>query len=148
MTAPLPACERDAAAAAPAVSVFGARLRLRAMVAIGHSPARIARALGEGTSTRTVQRLLCGAATGVPQHQLDRIADLYEQWWDLCPPKRTRGERTAATLARRRAQEAAWCTGMGLDDDLLDVPGYEPHCAWRPATGTGTAADDPLSGAS
>jgi hypothetical protein len=49
MTAPLPACERDAAAAAPAVSVFGARLRLRALVAIGHSPARIARALGEGT---------------------------------------------------------------------------------------------------
>jgi hypothetical protein len=148
MTAPLPACERDAAAAAPAVSVFGARLRLRALVAIGHSPARIARALGEDLSTRTVQRMLCGAATGMPQHQLDRIADLYEQWWDLCPPKRTRGERTAATLARRRAQEAAWCTGMGLDDDLLDVPGYEPHCAWRPATGTGTAADDPLSGAS
>ena len=56
----------------------------------------------------------------------------------------TRGERAAATLARRRAREAAWCTGMGLDDDLLDTPGYEPHCAWRPATGTGTAADDPL----
>ena len=74
MTAPLPACENDAAAAAPAVSVSGARLRLRAMVAIGHSPARIARALGEGISTRTVQRMLCGAATGMPQRQLDRIA--------------------------------------------------------------------------
>jgi hypothetical protein len=37
---------------------------------------------------------------------------------------------------------------MGLDDDLLDVPGYEPHCAWRPAIGTGTAADYPLDGAS
>jgi hypothetical protein len=82
----------------------------------------------------------------MPQNQLDRIRDLYEQWWDLCPPTRTRGERAAATLARRRAREAAWCTGMGLDDDLLDVPGYEPHCAWRPATGTGTAADDPLGG--
>ena len=86
MTAPLPACENDAAAAASAVSVSGARLRLRAMVAIGHSPARIARALGEGISTRTVQRMLCGAATAMPQRQLDRIADLYEQWWDLCPP--------------------------------------------------------------
>ena len=147
MTAPLPACEQNAPAAS-GVSLTGARLRLRAMVAIGHSPARIARALGEGISTRTVQRMLCGAATGMPQRQLDRIADLYEQWWDLCPPRRTRGERAAATLARRRAQEAAWCTGMGLDDDLLDTPGYEPHCAWRPATGTGTAADDPLCAAS
>jgi hypothetical protein len=148
MTASLPACEQDAAAAASGVSVSGAGLRLRALVAIGHSPARIARALGEGISTRTVQRLLCGAATGMPQRQLDRIADLYEQWWDLCPPTRTRGERAAATLAHRRAREAGWCTGMGLDDDLLDMPGYEPHCAWRPATGTGTAADHPLGGAS
>ena len=37
---------------------------------------------------------------------------------------------------------------MGLDDDLLDTPGYEPHCAWRPATGTGTATDYPLGAAS
>ena len=147
MTASLPACEQDAAGAS-GVSVSGARLRLRAMAAIGHSPARIAQALGEGISTRTIQRLLRGAATGVPQRQLDRIADLYEQWWDLCPPTRTRGERAAATLARRRAREAAWCTGMGLDDDLLDTPGYEPHCAWRAATGTGTATDYPLGGAS
>ena len=147
MTTPLPACEQDAAATS-GVSVSGATLRLRALVAIGHSPARIARALGEGISTRTVQRLLCGAVTGMPQRQLDRIRDLYEQWWDLCPPGRTRGERAATTLARRRAREAAWCTGMGLDDDLLDTPGYEPHCAWRPATGTGTAADYPLGGAS
>ncbi len=73
MTAPLPACEWDASAAT-AVSVSGARLRLRAMVAIGHSPARIARALGEGISIRTVQRILCGAPTDLPQRQLDRIA--------------------------------------------------------------------------
>ncbi len=71
--------------------------------------------------------------------------DLYEAWWDRCPPTRTKGERTAATMARRRARDACWCTGMGLDDDRLDEPGYDPHCAWRPATGTGVASDpDPL----
>jgi hypothetical protein len=144
MTAPLPACQLDSSAAT-AVSVSGARLRLRALVAIGHSPARIARALGEGISIRTVQRILCGAPTGLPQRQLDRIRDLYEQWWDLAPPARTKGERTAATMARRRAREASWCTGMGLDDDRLDEPGYDPQCSWRPATGTGVASDpDPL----
>ena len=144
MTPPLPTCEPDASAVM-AVSVPGARLRLRALVAIGHSPARIARALGEGISIRTVQRTLSGAPTGLPQRQLDRIARLYEAWWDRCPPTRTKGERTAATIARRRARDACWCTGMGLDDDLLDTPGYDPQCAWRPATGTGVASDpDPL----
>ena len=143
MTAPLPACQWDVGAAT-AVSVSGARLRLRALVAIGHSPARIACALGEGISIRTVQRILSGAPTGLPQRQLDRIAGLYEAWWDRCPPTRTKGERTAATMARRRARAASWCTGMGLDDDLLDLPGYDPRCAWWPAAGTGVASDNPL----
>ena len=35
-------------------------------------------------------------------------------------------------------------TGMGLDDDLLDEPGYDPHCAWRSAAGTGVATGNPL----
>jgi hypothetical protein len=137
----LPACEWDAAAA---VSVSGAQLRLRALVAIGHSPVRIARALGEGVSVRTVRLTLAGEPAALSVRQLDRIRDLYEAWWDLCPPEHTRGERVAAAAARRRAQAGRWCTGMGLDDDLLDTPGYEPRCAWGRATGTGVATDDPL----
>ena len=143
MTAPVPACGWEQTAPAP-VSVSGARLRLRALVAIGHSPARIARALSEGVSVRTVRLILAGEPAALSARQLDRIRGLYEQWWDLCPPERTRGERVAAAAARRRAQEASWCTGMGLDDDLLDTPGYDPQCAWRPATGAGVATDDPL----
>jgi hypothetical protein len=143
MSAPLPTCEWEDFAAAP-VSVPGARLRLRALVAIGHSPARIARALGEGTSVRAVQRILRGETTAIPARQRDRIRDLYEAWWDLCPPERTRGERVATSAARRRAEAEQWCTGMGLDDDLLDVPGYEPRCAWRAATGTAVATGNPL----
>ncbi len=143
MTA-LPACEWDAGIAPPSPSVPGCRLRLRALVAMGHSPARLARALGEGISVRAVQRILRGETTSIPPRQLDRIRDLYEAWWDLIPPERTRGERMAASAARRRAQAGQWCTGAGLDDDLLDEPGYDPYCAWRPATGTGVATDNPL----
>ena len=143
MSAPLPACEWEDAAPSP-VSASGARLRTRALVAIGHSPARIARALGEGTSVRAVQRILRGETTEIPPRQLDRIRDLYEEWWDLTPPQRTRGERVAASAARRRARAEQWCTGAGLDDDLLDEPGYNPRCAWRAAAGTGVATDNPL----
>jgi hypothetical protein len=147
MTAPLPACEWEAVTPVPVpVTVPGARLRLRALVAIGHGPARIARALG--VRTHTVQRILTGATTAVPAGQLRVIRDLYEAWWDLVPPTRTKAERQTAGAARSRARREGWCTGMGLDDELLDVPGYTPQCTWRAATGTGTADDDPLAVAS
>ena len=143
-TAPVPACERDAITPVPA-SVPGARLRLRALVAIGHGPRRIAAAL-EATSVHAVQRILTGATTVLSDHQLTQIRDLYEAWWDLAPPERTRSERVTATAARTRARNAGWCTGMGLDDDWLDEPGYQPHCAWRRATGTGVATSNPRKG--
>ena len=145
MTAPLSASEWGAAGVAGAgPSARGCRLRLRALVAMGHSPERIARALGTGTSTRAVQRILRGQTKGLPARQLALIKRLYEAWWDLTPPDRTPDERAAAAAARRRARRNRWCTGMGLDDDLLDELGYDPYCAWRPATGTGVATDNPL----
>ena len=125
-------------------SVSGCRLRLRALVAMGHSPELIARALGGGTSARTVQRILRGQTKEIPARQLARIRRLYEAWWDRTPPERTPDERAAAAAAWRRARWNRWCTGMGLDDDLLDELGYDPYCAWRPATGTGVATDNPL----
>jgi hypothetical protein len=33
-----------------------------------------------------------------------------------------------------------WCAAA-LDDDWLDIPGYQPEYGWKPATGTGTAPD-------
>ena len=33
---------------------------------------------------------------------------------------------------------------MGLDDDELDQPGYQPYCSWHAASGTGVASDNPL----
>ena len=56
-------------------------------------------------------------------------------------PGRTRAERSAATLARRRAIAGNSCAAAALDDDQLDVPGYRPRTGYRPATGTGNAPD-------
>ena len=145
MTAPLPAAGWAVRGVSRAqISVTGAQLRVRALIAMGHSTGRIAGALGHGTSKRAVRRIARGDTTEIPPGLRRQIGRLYEHWWDLVPPERTAAERDAAAAARRWARRRRWCTGAGLDDDELDEPGYEPHCGWRRATGTGVATDNPL----
>ena len=117
----------------------GARLRLRALHVMGHSSARIARAVG--ASDKTIRKLVRGDAKTISPRLHDAIADVYDAWWDKRAPGRTRAQRSAATVARRRAIAGNWCAGAGLDDDQLDVPGYRPTSGWKPATGTGTAPE-------
>jgi hypothetical protein len=111
---------------------------------MGHSTDRIARALGHGTSARSVRRIARAGTTEIPPALRASIGRLYDAWWDLVPPERTAAERHAAAAARRWARWHRWCTGMGLDDDELDQPGYQPYSSWHAATGTGTAGDNPL----
>ena len=117
----------------------GTRLRLRALHVMGHSSARIARAVG--ARERTICALVRGDARTVNARLRDAIADLYDAWWDKRAPGRTAAQRGAATAARKRAIAGNWCAGAALDDDQLDIPGYRPHQGWKPATGTGTAPD-------
>jgi hypothetical protein len=116
-------------------------LRLRALQAMGHSSARIARVIG--TSGQVLQRIVRSDAKTVTPAIHDAVAAIYDAWWDKRPPGRSRGERAAATAARRRATAGNWCTGAGLDDDQLDVPGYRPAHGWKAASGTGTATGPP-----
>jgi hypothetical protein len=117
----------------------GTRLRLRALHVMGHGSARIARALG--VREMTIRRLTRGDASSVSSQLRDAVTTLYDAWWDKRAPERTRAERAAATLARRRASAGNWCAAAALDDDRLDIPGYRPRSRWRPATGTGVAPD-------
>ena len=123
----------------------GTRLRLRALVAMGHGSARIARAAG--VHEQTMQRLVRGDAPTVSPELRAAVCALYERWWDKRPPERTKAERIAAIAARRRAARHDWCTAMGLDEDDIDLPGYEPSCGWLPAAGTGTAPGITVTGA-
>jgi hypothetical protein len=112
-------------------------LRLRALQVMGHSSARIARATG--TSDQVIQRIVRGHTKTVTPALRDAVAWIYDAWWDKRPPGRTRAERAAATATCRRAIAGNWCAGAALDDDQLDVPGYQPAHGWKAATGTGTA---------
>jgi transcriptional regulator with XRE-family HTH domain len=121
------------------VDAGGTRLRLRALHVMGHSSARIARALG--VREMTIRAIVRGDAPTVSTALRDQAADLYDTWWDKRAPERGRAERGAATAARRRAIRGNWCAGAGLDDDHLDTPGYKPAAKWKRATGTGVAPD-------
>ncbi len=117
----------------------GTRLRLRALQVMGHSSARVARAIG--VREQAIQKITRGDARTVSTQLRDAVAHLYDAWWDKRAPERTRHERSAAGAARRRAIHGNWCPGAGLDEDELDTPGYQPACGWRPARGTGFAED-------
>jgi hypothetical protein len=120
----------------------GTMLRLRSLVGMGHSAARLARALG--VSERLVQRLIGGLVATVDPELRDRVRELHDAIWDLRPPERTPAERAAASAARRRAAEAGWCAPAGLDDDALDEDTtYRPTHPYMPALGTGIAPDFP-----
>lgn len=121
------------------IDAGGTRLRLRALHVMGHSSARIARAVG--ASNQTIRKLVRGDAKTISPALRDAVIAVYDAWWDKKPPERTRAERSAATAARRRAIAGNWCAGAALDDDQLDIPGYRPGHGWKHATGTGTATD-------
>ena len=121
------------------VDAGGTRLRLRALHVMGHSSARIARAVG--VDPTTIRDLVRGDTTTVSPQLRDAITAVYDAWWDKRAPVRTPAERSAATAARKRAIRGNWCAAAALDDDLLDTPGYQPAWGWKPATGTGIAPD-------
>ena len=117
----------------------GTRLRLRALYVMDHNSVRIACALG--VHDRTIRRLVRGDTRTVSPWLRDQIEDLYDTWWDKRAPERTRSNRYAAGIARKRAATGNWCASAGLDDDLLDIPGYRPRQGWKPATGAGIVPD-------
>jgi plasmid maintenance system antidote protein VapI len=120
----------------------GTTLRVRALVAMGHSCERQAQALG--CHREVVQKLARGELSTVPAGLQADAARLYDAWWDKRPPERTRGERRAAEACRGRAERSGWCTGAALDEDRVEEPGYAPRAGWRRAEGTGLAPEDPL----
>jgi hypothetical protein len=135
MTGPSPA------SATARTDATGTMWRLRSLVAMGHDCARIARALD--VRPNLVRRVVSGQACTVTCGFQAATRQLWDAWWDKIPPRRTTAQRQATARALRQAKNNDWPAAAGLDEDLLDEPGYRPWCRYRPATGTGTAPDFP-----
>lgn len=125
------------AAAATRHDATGSRRRLRALTAMGHPGASLARYLN--VPPATVWNLLSGRSATVSAELDAAIRALYERIWNLRPPERSGAERRAAAAARARAAARGWPTPAGLDDDRIDDPAFRPRSRWRPATGLGVA---------
>jgi hypothetical protein len=130
-----------AASAAARTDAGGTMWRLRSLIAMGHDSARIARALD--VPAWLVRRVVCGQARTVTISFRAAVCQLWGAWWDKTPPARTPAQQAAAARALRQAKARGWPAATGLEEDLLDAPGYRPWCRYRPATGTGTAPDFP-----
>jgi hypothetical protein len=114
-------------------------LRLRSLQAMGHSAARVARAIG--CHEQSIQRVVNGCAEMISVGLHRAIAAVFAAWWNKTPPERTWSERAAASAARRRAVRGNWCQGGALDEEVLDTPGYRPRTDYRPASGAGVAPE-------
>ena len=91
----------------------------------------------------TVRRVVRGHVRTVTGRFQAEVCQLWDAWWDKAPPARTPAQRRAAARALGQAACHDWPVAAGLEEDLLDEPGYRPRCRYWPATGTGTAPDFP-----
>jgi hypothetical protein len=121
----------------------GIMWRLRALVAMGHTCSRMAAAIG--IPPATLRRIVRGDAHTVSPDLHQAVSALFDAWWDKTPPRQTRREQLAADNALKRAALHDWPCPAGLDEDELDRLGYQPHCGWRRAHGTGVADDYPVA---
>src|SRR5262249_52090829 len=112
---------------------------LRSLQAMGHSSARVARAIG--CHQQSIQRVVNGDARTISIRLHQGIVAVLNAWWDKSPPERTPSERAAASAARRRAERGNWCQAAALADELLDTPGYHPFAGYRRAHGVGIAPE-------
>jgi uncharacterized protein YerC len=121
----------------------GAKWRLRALIAMGHTCSRMEAATG--IPSATVRRIVRGEARTISPELWQAVTALFDAWWDKTPPRRTRREKLAAASALKRAALNNWPCPAGLDEDELDQPGYQPQCDWRCAHGAGVADDYPFA---
>lgn len=120
----------------------GSMWRLRSLMAMGHTIARMSRALG--VHVDAVSAIVSGESATVSVRLAGRVSQLWDAWWDRFPPGRNSHERAGATKARSRAAAQNWPCPAALDEDEVDIPGYRPGHGWLPAAGTSVAGDYPL----
>jgi hypothetical protein len=117
----------DALGSKALVDATGARRRLQALVALGHSQASLARRLSitpqNFTTTMAAQRLTAATARA--------IRDLYDQLWNVPPDESAHRARISASRARNTARASGWPPPLAWDDDQIDDPAAPAPEGWQ-----------------
>lgn len=99
------------------VDARGARRRVQALMTLGWSQSEIARRLGMSQNQlwEIAERLEV-----ITEGVAERVAELYEELWNVRPVPTTRGERVSVSHALGRAKRLGYAPPMAWDDIDLD----------------------------
>lgn len=118
------------------VDATGARRRLQALVAAGHSQARLGERLGITPSNMSTvmssDRLTAGTVRAV--------RDLYDEMWNVPPDESGHRSKGSASRARNYARERGWAPALAWDEEEIDKPDGKPAEGWRPTGRTSVPA--------
>jgi hypothetical protein len=100
----------------------GTHRRLRALVTIGWSQAKLAARLSmePGNFGKTIRSLRVQAVTA------RAVRALYDELWTVAPPEDDHRERISVSRAKNYARAHGWLPPMAWDDDQIDDPDAEP----------------------
>jgi hypothetical protein len=97
----------------------GTRRRLCALVAIGHSQAKIGAKLNL-TGSRISQLCVGKKSRYVFRETAAKVSALYDEWWDVIP------DSHSADITRAYAASRKWRKPLAWDDDTIDNPKTRP----------------------
>jgi transcriptional regulator with XRE-family HTH domain len=126
----------DLLGASVPVDATGTQRRLKALVAIGWSQARLSARLGMLQSNFGV---IMYRRTHVTAATARAVAALYDELWDQAPPQSGHREKIAANRARNYARARKWAPPAAWDDDRIGDPSAGPAQEWRRPARLGSA---------
>lgn len=109
------------------VPAIGTHRRLRALVAVGWSQARLGARLGilRGNFGQMMVRPQVTAATA------RAVRDLYDELWNQPPAEDGHRAKISAARARNHARAQGWPPPAAWDDDRIDDPDAQPAEGWE-----------------
>lgn len=119
---------RDVYAAAPpgaSVPAVGVARRVQALMTLGWSCQRIARACG-ALDSAVLTRVVAGTNTVVTAETWRRVSDFYDKHWNTPPEVDGRVPTGWLTKTLQRARQNRYAPPLAWDDDTIDDPSSKP----------------------
>lgn len=105
------------------VNSTGTHRRVQALVYVGWSQQHLANRIGMNRANFFKLMLAAEVTVGTAK----KIRVLYDELWNVTPPRSTHAERSSYTRSRKHAAAHGWLPPLAWDDDSIDDPDAEPY---------------------